>query len=255
MTEQDAQVTSIFDPDPMLGRYLAHHPSNRIRLLIIGGVVYGVPVAILNLLFPGAEGITAGVLIAIFAALALAVSWWVLHLWNREVILYEQGFTYREGGRVAYFRYHEIISFKQRVSRVSYLGIVHRDIYEYTLHSSEDEVLRLTHLYNNVRELGKRLEQRVTQARHPVVEERLKRGETIDFGAHLSLTQTAILCDGASLAWDAFAGFRASGGKILINAADQTAWASVPVSEIDNLQLLIKLFKERQHTASASGEE
>lgn len=239
-------ASTIFEPDPVLGRYVSHHPSDRIRLMIIGAVAYGTPVAIINLLIPGATGFTAAVIVAFYGVLALAVGWYVMHLWNREVIIYEQGFTYREGSRLAYFHFTEIIGFRQQAQRISYLGLVQQERWTYTITTMQGETLKLTNLYNNIKKLGDQLEKRITRIRKPIVEERLRRGETIAFGQHIALTQAGIVAGDRTLNYADFAGVRSQSGQLVIAAKQDAAWVTVPAPEVENLLLLVSLLRDQQ---------
>src|SRR5215207_5459331 len=116
--EVPSPVKSVIEPDPVLGAYIAHHPSNRLLLLIVGGIAYAIPVLLLQILFAQADKSTAAVvLISAYSIIALVIGWFILHHWNREVILYEHGFTYREGSSLRAFPYVTIVSFQQRAVR------------------------------------------------------------------------------------------------------------------------------------------
>ena len=100
MTAKQVEQQSIYDTHPTLGQYVSHHPSNRIRLLLRGAIFYAIPVGVLQSLFWNVSTFTAQrFLPVVFAGIALGVFWYIAHLWNREIVLYEQGFTYLEGSR------------------------------------------------------------------------------------------------------------------------------------------------------------
>jgi VIT1/CCC1 family predicted Fe2+/Mn2+ transporter len=79
----------VLEDDPALGAALANYPSDRARLLVIGGAILAVvwlvvTVALLNV----EEGQAAAITILVMGAATVIVGWYVAHLWNREVVLY-----------------------------------------------------------------------------------------------------------------------------------------------------------------------
>ena len=96
MPETDGEV-EIAD-DPVLGKVIANYPSDRVRLLMIGGGVYAAGTLLINLVFlPVDASVALPAVVTLLAVLGLGVSWYLLHHWNREVVLFERGFSYREG--------------------------------------------------------------------------------------------------------------------------------------------------------------
>lgn len=244
-TGQPDNDAVIIEDDPALGKYVAHYPSNRLLLLLRGGVIYAAAVLVLQILFIGVDDTSASiVLIGAYSLLALGIAWYILHLWNREVILYERGFTYREGSRLGYFYYHAIRSVRQKAGRILFLNLIRRDFYHCTLISDQDEHLYINNLYSGVAELVTRLEAAITRARLPIVETRLARGETIDFGPRLALNQTGIMLDGQNLPWTDFARHRIEGKHLVLTAKSGAAF-TMAVAELDNALLLLTLLKQR----------
>lgn len=239
-----------FEDDPVLGRYLIHYVSDRRRLIAQAALVYTVGVIFIQLLFADAsEGLMPFIVIALFAALSLAAGWYVLHLWNREVVLYERGFTYREGSNLGVFHYAEIVSVRQQAERVRYLGFWRRDLYRYTLRSQHDETLRLDNLYQQIAELGLRLEKAISATRLPLVEQRIEAGESVDFGGGLRLTRQGIELHEESgareLFWHELGGHSLQGGRLLLRRRDGQDWAAVPLDVLENLLLLLTMLKAR----------
>lgn len=235
------------DDDPAFGKYLVNYPSRRGLLLVQAAVFYIVPVVILQIVFASVDDQTASVILPVlFAALALAIMWYVLHLWNREVILYERGFTYREGSRLGRFYYHEMVTVRQSAERVVYFGIVRRAVYQCTLISQQDEILKLTNVYHNIADLAKRIEAIIARVRQPIVEELLQRGETVEFGAKLHLHRDYAAAEEKQLAWEQFTDYHIEGKNLLLRAQAATNSIAVPMAEIDNLVLLLRLLKTQK---------
>jgi hypothetical protein len=243
--QDDDDNAPIIEDDPALGRYVGHYPSNRLMLLIRGGIIYAVAVGLLQLIFLTVPDNIAGIFLPmLFAGVGLGVAWYVLHLWNREVILYEHGFSYREGSRLAQFYYGKIVTVRQKAERVAYFGFIKRDLYTMTLISDQDEILTLNNVYSSIAELVSKLESTITRARLPIAQARLARSETLDFGA-VRLSQQGIETDAGVLTWADFAGYRLEGKDIKLAARTNPDYAAFPVKQLDNVLLLLALLRGR----------
>ena len=133
----------------MFGQSLAHFPSDRLRPLIVAGGVGGVVALVLGLTTAQTlEWWGPVVTVVIMALVALGLGWYVLHVWNREIILYEVGFSYREGSKTVFFRYDEIAGIRQHAERLAYFGgLLRRDVYRFTVTTREAERFTITNLY------------------------------------------------------------------------------------------------------------
>src|SRR5690606_15868318 len=113
----------IIDAHPTLGKYIAHHPSNRLRLIAQAISSYALAVLIVQALFWQVEDGTASLFLPLlFSAVGLGTAWYVAHYWNREIVLYEQGFSYRQGSQVGHFRYTDIVRLQPDVNRFALLS-------------------------------------------------------------------------------------------------------------------------------------
>lgn len=241
--------SSLFDDDPILGRFVAYFPSYRLRLLIIGGLLYGIPVVILQVLLANVEGASV-LIIGSYAGIALLVGWYVLHLWNREVIVYENGFTYRQGSQIGYFRFVDITRIHQQAERVSYFGIFKRDLITYTLHTEQAEVLHVNVVYKDVARLGLLLENKITAARQTIVEAQLEAGASVEFGG-LMLTGSGLHYAEQELTWDDFGKVAIERGALRLFDRSQSEQIVIPLAELDNLMLLVKMLRDHQPTAES----
>lgn len=248
MALNDTQTPDrLFDDDPVLGAFIAYYPSNRVRLLLRAGIGYAVPVLFLQVFFAPLDTATASIiLIGGYTLLALIAGWYLTHLWNREVVVYERGFSYREGSHTGLFQYHEIVRIQARTERIAYANLFTRDIYDYTLITDQDEHLRLNNVYKNIAELALRLERAITRARKPIVQARLQRGESLAFAHDLHLTRESVEYDGRKLNWDAFQGHQIEDGNLILVARDEPSWARIPLNTLDNQLLLVTLLHEHQ---------
>ncbi len=259
--EADTQAQKseqLFEDDPVLGRFLAYYPSNRVMLLLRAGAAYIIPVLLLQVLFANLDDATASaLLIGSFTLLALGVGWYITHLWNREIVLYEHGFTYREGSRAVPFLFQQIVRVHLRAERIRLFGAWQRDVYEYLLTSDEDEQLKLNNIYKNISELGLRLERAITRARKPIVQAQMQRGEQAVFSADFILSAEGIRYEERFLPWAAFVDYTLEAGYIDVltqskdngpkDPDERDVWAHVPLKTLDNEMLLVELLKERRN--------
>jgi len=235
-----------FENDPLLGKYIAHYPIQRTQLLIRAGVIYVVVTVVLQIAFINVDDTTAAiVLVSAFSLMAFGLGWYVLHLWNREVILYDRGFHYREGSKIVPIQYSEIIAIRQRAARIALFGILPRDVHQYTLLTKNEELIILNNRYHRIGELGQRLDRAIMLARRPILEHLLASGETLIFHEDLRMTQEGLHSSRGVLAWEAIGGYRAEGGQFIITAQDNSPWFTSRLEEIDNLTLLFLLMKDR----------
>ncbi len=237
---------TIIEDDPILGKFIANYPVNRLRLLFYGGVVlalvwFVVTVALWNV----AEGFAAAATVAVITIAALIVGWGITHLWNREVILYARGFSYRRGGQNAFLRYTEIHVIRQKGEIISYFGgIVRRSTLVVTLITDVDEIITLTALYNRINELSTRLEVAITQARLPVVKSKIEVAEPVTFGAGITLDAEGLHADDHHIPWAQVGTVKAANRQLVISNADASVQIQRPLSEIENLRLLVILLQE-----------
>lgn len=238
----------MIDADPVLGNVIANYPSDRGRLLLPAVLITGIAAVLLNFTIATVEAWWGPVLTVILMAfVVLVVGWRTLHFWNREVILYENGFTYREGARTVPFLYNEIMSIRQQGQRLAYFGgLIRRNTYRFTLTGLRGELMTLDNLYRRVDKMGAQIEARVYPILEPYLTERIAAGEKISFSNSLRVSAAGLHDKGRDLTWDALAGYRIASSQLLLLAhPDQTVWLSLPLSEVDNLPLFVKLIKTR----------
>lgn len=241
----------MLEADPVFGKVLDNYPSNRARLVAPAVVLSGVAAVILNATLATVEAWWGPVLtVIIMAAVVLVLGWRALHYWNREVILYENGFSYREGARPVFFLYHEVLSVRQQGQRLAYFGgLIRRNTYRFTLTTLRGEVMMLDNLYVRVEELGEQMEKRIYAVLDPYLQELMAKGEKIPFSNTLRLSTSGLHEKGRDLPWSQFDGYKVSGGQITLFAQpDKADWLTIPLPEVDNLPLLIRWLKQREHT-------
>lgn len=238
----------IIEPDPILGEAIANYPSNRLRPLIIAGIV-GSPVGLIVMWLSSQDipGWERALLVLIMAVVSLPLIWYVLHLWNREIVLYARGFSYREGSRVIYFLYDEIASIRLRAEQLAYFGgLLRRKVYRYTVTTSQDEHFTITNLYLRADELGTRLTEQIDRVLGPKIARKLANGDAVAFGDTLTVRADGLRDRDRVLVWANFGSYRIGGHKLALLDASGTIWYSAPLAEVDNITLLLELLRERQ---------
>ena len=242
---------SIFAPHPKFGKYLSHHPSRRIAMVIIGGAVYGVAGGIVQLLFWNVPDDVAAIFLPmVFAVIAGAILWYILHLWNREIVLYETGFTYREGSRVASIAYEAIVRVRQNIEGIAGLGT----LYDYRMLTRDEEIIRVNNLYSDTVQLINRLDALISRQQSQQVRQQLDDGQAVWFGDQLKASREGLEHAGQAIFWHEISGYRVQDGTLIIQTQADPAWAQVAVTEIDNVVVFIALLKQRSSARTAKGQ-
>jgi hypothetical protein len=245
----------MIESDPILGNVLATYPSDRMRLLLPAAIIIGVVSVVLNFTIAAVSDWWGPPLTVILMSMvSLGAGWRVLHLWNREVVLYDNGFSFREGGRTVYFLYPEVVSLRQQGQQLAYFGgLIRRATFRFTLTGIRGERMVLTNLYRNVGQMGARLEAKVNAVLAPQIDDQLARGEKVAFSDTLRMSTTGLHEGGRELLWDSFAGYAIRGGQLhLLAQPDKSEWYSAPLGEIDNIKLLLNLLKQRGQISEAT---
>lgn len=243
----DTEDEALFTYDDLLGRYISHHPVNRLRLVSQAGLAYFIATTLLQLLFVELDDQTASILLVFsFAAIALGLGWYVMHLWNREVVVYERGFNFREGSFIADFQYDEVVSFRQKAERLRYFGgLFRRNVYTFTVRTHRDEVIMLTNRYTDIEKLGNNLEVGINSVLQHKVQESLTSGESVSFGASFEISDVGVSADEQDLAWDEFESFGTKQGRLSLSSKTDDSWYQIPLEDVDNLSLLVKILREK----------
>jgi len=241
----DAALSAIFADDPILGPFLAHYPSNRLRLLLFGGGFYALAVLLIQALTWQIDTATASIFVPIlYACVALVAFWYMAHYWNREVIVYKHGFVYREGRREVRFRYETIVTVQAQAERLRLFGFWPYERYRYVLTSDQDERIVLDNLYRHIERLGPGLEQAIAQRRLPLLRQQLARGDSLLFGPQVLARAEGLEVGGARLAWGEIKAERVIGEDLHLLSVDGQSLAHLSLNQIDNLLLLLLLLKD-----------
>lgn len=244
----------LFEDDPVLGRFMGQYPANRLRLLMMsGGILFIVWFVVTVALWNVQDELAATITVIIITPVALLTGWYSLHLWNREVMVYEKGFTYRRGSQLAYIRYNDVTRTRQAGGITRYLGgLVKRNTFQFTVITDRDEIVPLNSLYKNLDELTLKIEAEIYRVLLPKLNSKLANGEQIQFYDDLFLSTTGIIQADRQLKWDDFGGQSIVGGQLNLKHADGTVWHSRPLSQIENIRLFLALLRHYQPVKEGS---
>ncbi|GAB4513197.1 MAG: hypothetical protein OHK0046_13760 [Anaerolineae bacterium] len=240
--------TPLFEADPVLGAFVAHYPSNRARLLLYGGAVLAVVWFVVTVVLWQVEaGLASAITVLVLALTTLGVGWVIAHFWNREVIVYERGFTYREGAGTVPIMYSDVAIIRQRGEQRAYFGgLVRRSTLQFTLITRQEETITLNSLYQNVNDLTLRLEAIITAMQREHAERRLAAGERLAFSADFTISAQGLHYGDQTLPWAQYAGSRIEQGTLVIAAQDAPRWYAAPLTSLDNLRLLVSVLRQAE---------
>lgn len=249
-TPQSSQP-EVIAPDPYLGGVLAYHPSDRLKPLVIGALI-GAPIALLLSLTAARVDAWWGMPVTVggVALTALALGWYVLHIWNREVILYQRGFSFREGSNTVYFAYTEVKWIGLQARRLAYFGgLFRRDVYHIDVWTFAGDHIHISNLYRRVAELGTRLTEQVDHVLRPEIDRRLQIGEQFPFADTLALSRETLILNDQKLLWEDFGDYRIGDGKLTLFKKDGSPYGDIPLSSLYNATILIALLKAHRMPA------
>jgi hypothetical protein len=241
----------MIEDDPVLGAVIANYPSDRGRPLVIGGIICGAAAVILNFTLAAVSEWWGPLLtVIIMAAIVLVVGWYLAHIWNREVVLYQRGFSYREGANTVFFLYNEVTTIRQRAEQLAYFGgLFRRVVYRINIKTIRDEKLVLTNIYKRIDELGARLEEKVNDTLRPNALRKLAEGGSVLFGDGLRLDAEGLYSDGRLLSWAEYGGYRIHNRQLHLTKRGDEVWSALPLSDIDNITLLLDILRSQQEAS------
>jgi len=246
------------EPHPVLGQPVQNYPSRRLRVLGLG---WSVLIAWSLLVYYGTWSIQAvwigPVVITVIAVSSLVIGWWILHQWNREIILYERGFTYREGSVDVPFAYAEVRGVRVRAEQLAYFGgLLRRVVYQVDITALSGDYIRVDNaIYRRVEDFAERLLAQVNTELRPLVVNKVQRGEPVAFADDLYLTNAGLRVNAAALQdadedallpWDDFGGFKIAQRQLMLQTRNGQTWYALPLRDVDNLTLLLDLLRQQQ---------
>jgi len=84
-----------------------------------------------------------------------------------------------------------------------------------------------------------------------VIAERLAKGETVAFSAALGLSERGLHEGGRDLTWEQYGGYRIENRKLALLNQVGEVWFAVPLTEVDNITLLLQVLRERNRAENS----
>ncbi len=159
---------------------------------------------------------------------------------GRRVIVCDNGLVDCWAGRVRYWTWDQVDHFYLSITAVFVNGVHNHTKHVYDVHTSTGEKLTYTEAFEGAEELGVLLAGEIARAKFTPTLEAMERGHWIDFG-RFELGKAGLRAGRATLPWGEVEEFSVNKGVLRIFPRDGGAWESVPVTEVPNLQLLLRL--------------
>ncbi|MEM6281841.1 MAG: DUF6585 family protein [Chloroflexota bacterium] len=250
-------------PDPLLGKPVDNFPGRRLRALLIGWPIFIATAMLFNYAFIDINAFWVAPLVVMTVGfIGLIIGWWVLHQWNREVILYERGFSYREGSENVPFQYAEVAAIRLRAEQVAYFfGLFRRVIYRTHIRTYSGDRILLDNSYSRIEQMTDAISKQVYQRLRPTLRAELDNRQAVPFaddlhmtadGLHVTADSTEYTDADLSLPWAQSGGYRVASGQLNLLRADGAVWFALPLREVDNLVLLLELIQEKRQAAQES---
>lgn len=246
-------------PHPTLGDPLDNFPSRRLVILVSAwSLLIGLSLLInLSLWNVDQQSGWIGPFIAgSMGLLAWAIGWRVLHYWNWEVILYERGFTVREGSVNVPFQYAEVKRIRLRAERISIFGgLIRYPRYHMSIHTFPGDMIRITTIYRRTQHLTDKLTQAVNDTLRPTIRQYIADGGEVAFGDDLYASRDGLrvaadalvnTTTDAILPWEAFGGYEVKNRQLFLLNESGERWYGIPLVEVDNLFLFLELLRTHQ---------
>ena len=162
------------------------------------------------------------------------------------------GLPIAKGSGDTRFLYADIISIRLKAEQLAYFGgIYRRRVYRVDLSLRSGDQISLDGRYSSIEKLGDQLNQQILAHLQPIVEDKLANSEKVYFSDDLYITNAGIYVeleanDTHHLSWQDFGGYTAAKRQLSLLRTDNQGWFALPLSEVDNLILFVKLLKQHQ---------
>jgi hypothetical protein len=162
---------------------------------------------------------------------------------TKRVDVFDNGFIQADGGKPrTVFRWDEIKSVCQRITRNYTNGIYTGTVYLYTVTRNDGVCLKLTQFYDGIAALGETIAREVSRVQVPRALDAIEHGHTLTFG-DLAVNAGGIVCTGhGSVPWTEVERVQVNRGYVALRRAGKwLAWSSKPASQIPNLFVLMTI--------------
>ena len=158
-----------------------------------------------------------------------------------RVYLYSEGFAYARKRKVDAFRWDQIESLLQRVTRQYVYGMYMGTNHRYTIRGLDGRQVVLTDRITHVESLGNVISEMVTRVKLPVVMAAFKAGGIVTFGP-LSVSLQRVSNGKETISWGQVTEVKVNRGIVIVKKEGKwLSWSSVRVATIPNFFVFLAL--------------
>lgn len=158
-----------------------------------------------------------------------------------HVYVGSEGFAFSRGSKLDAFRWDQIESMWQRVTRRYMNGIYIGTEHKYTVRGLDGRQVVLNDRITNVERLGNVISGMVTRVKLPEAIAAFKAGSTVTFGP-LSVSMQGVSNNKELISWDQIKDFRVNNGIVTVKKEGKwLSWSSVQVANIPNFFIFLAL--------------
>jgi hypothetical protein len=185
----------------------------------------------------------------IFLLVALYCFFYPIIYSSWHIYIYSEGFAYTRINKVTAFRWDQIESMLQAVTRQYMNGIYVGTNHKYTISGLDGKKIVLNDIISNVGTAGEIIADMVTRVKLPQAIESFQAGNTLNFGK-LSISSQGISNGKETIAWEQVKGINVNAGIVTVKKDNQwLSWSSVRVAQIPNFFVFLALVKAIQSQA------
>ena len=180
-------------------------------------------------------------LVFIGAGIYLALTPVIYGSWR--VYICSDGFAFRRGKRIDAFRWDQVESIRQAVTRRYYYGIYTGTTHRYTIRRKDGVQIALRDQFADVEQIGNTLSNAITQALFPQVLAAYNAGQTITFGS-LSVSLQGVSNNNGQtwLPWNQIKEIKINRGVISVRQEGKWLnWSTAYASRIPNISVFLAL--------------
>lgn len=179
----------------------------------------------------------------IFLLIALYCLCYPLLYRSWHVYVYADGFAFTRGGKLDAFRWEQVESMWQRITRRYMNGIYYGTEYKYTIRGENGQQVILTNRITDVGTLGETISERVTRVKLPSVIDAFQAGSVVSFG-QLSVSTQGVSNSKEWVSWDQIKDIRMNRGIVTVKKEGKWLnWSTIQVADIPNLFIFMALVR------------
>ncbi len=158
-----------------------------------------------------------------------------------RVYVGSEGFAFSRGSKLDAFRWDQVESMWQRVTRRYMNGIYTGTQHKYTIRGLDGRQVVLNDRITNVERLGNVISDMVTRVKLPEAIAAFKAGSTVTFGP-LSVSMQGVSNSKELISWDQIKEFRVNNGMVTVKKEGKwLSWSSIQVANIPNFFIFLAL--------------